>query len=528
MGIGWAMGALGLAEESPDYTEQLDKIDEDLQEIIGQLNDIEDELASINAELLKLDCSEQQTALTIETGRIDFLLQKYQSFVSAANAGGRTPNATLSDWADQVLAQGAYTSQTPMGQILTTMANQLIQPSSGAITACVQAVPKPPASSFGDTDYYDAVSHFTTYYYYYQVQGLMLLNEALHYKSWVAAGSPSDVSADSVSFVCKDPNAVYLCNQAGIATNGVYNALIAQFNAGGAPYTNDYFLMATHFDNGTPRLWVKSMEDFSQAAGDNCAYPLTSNAPCGITAADAWYTPPNVLPLTYRGYNEFGWVGQTLLNDVLNGWDSGTAGNFLETKRDFKNMKNKIIIAHNTVSIRLANADNNLDFVPFIDTDFDYSFQPGLVDDTDSFNRMTSLQRGHKICYGFLTAYDRVWYDWYTSAGVPGNRNNFYNLRAHQGRSADCGKSDGTYYAFSWAEADQPGWLASNTGPNARQYRWPHAKTALFTDYCTHGRSSKNAAGVWTLCGEDFTAWFENIVPRPPTCDDPSFPTCGL
>ncbi len=121
------------------------------------------------------------------------------------------------------------------------------------------------------------VSHFT-HYYYYQVQALMLLSEALHYKAWVAADTTVYTSADSVSFVCQDPNALSYCNQAGVKTNKVYNALIAQFKAGGAPYTNDYFLMATHTD-GTPRLWVKSLEDFTQANGDNCTYPLTSGSP---------------------------------------------------------------------------------------------------------------------------------------------------------------------------------------------------------------------------------------------------------
>jgi hypothetical protein len=517
MGMGWALGALGLADEGPDYTEQLEKIEEDLQEIIGQLSDINDELAEINKELLVLNCSEQQTALTTETGRIEYLLGLYQSFVSTANNKGRTPNATLSDWADQVLAGGNYTGQTPMGQILTTMANQLIQPNSGAITACVQAVPKPANTSFGDTYYYDAVSHFTNYYYYYQAQGLMLLNEALHYQAWVAAGSPVSVSIDSVSFVCQDPNAVYFCNQAAVFTNKVYNALIAQFTTGGAPYTNDYFLMATH-DVGTPRLWVKSLEDFAQAYGSPCTYPLTSEVPanswsCGVMAG-WWNSPVLGNTFTYRGYTEWGWTGHAHLQQLFNGWNSGTAGQYLETARGFENMTNKVIITVDPMSITLGNAPGPQEFVPFIDTDFDYSFQPRVVDNSASFSRMTHFTATQYNCKA-------PFFHWSTAEGLPGVRNGFYELSIDYGCN-----SKAILVNYHWNIVS--GWNKYNTTAAARQYLWPVGTTALFTDYCKHNRSSKNVAGVWTMCGNDFTAWFEYHVPRPPTCDNPSFPTCNL
>jgi hypothetical protein len=527
--IGWAMGALGLASASPAYSEQLKKIDDDLQEIIGQLTGIQNELLSINQELKVLDCSEQQTALTTETGRIDHLLHLYQSFVATAADTTATdlarliPNATLLDWSDQVLAKNDYASQTPMDQILTTVANQLIQPSSGAITACVQAIPKPANTSFDDTDYYDAVSQLTHYYYYYQAQGLMLLTEALHYQAWVAAGSQGSVSVDSVSFVCNAPNANLLCNQAGVAANAVYNALVEQFTTGGAPYTNDDFLMATH-DDGTPRLWVKSLENFTQAYGSICTYPLTSGSPCGITAG----FHDNNLDLThiYRGYQAFAYTGYPHFQQLLlfNGWNSGTAGQFLETARGFENMTNKIIITMGSVNIELDQSREKQDFVAFIDTDFEYSFQWGMVLDDAAFNRITSVTSGKKLCYEGLYFENRNWNDWTAASGLPGNRNNFYNLNAHRGNSRDCGKSD--YYSFNFSEA--PGWLASNRTDRAKQFRWPVGTTALFTDYCKHNRSSKNAGGVWTMCGNDFTAWLEYIVPRPPTCDNPIFPPCSL
>jgi hypothetical protein len=37
---------------------------------------------------------------------------------------------------------------------------------------------------------------------------------------------------------------------------------------------------------------------------------------------------------------------------------------------------------------------------------------------------------------------------------------------------------------------------------------------------------TKGRKGFWH--GDDFTAWFENIVQRSETCDDPTFTPCNL
>ncbi|MGA9292564.1 MAG: hypothetical protein WBV81_08220, partial [Ignavibacteriaceae bacterium] len=173
---GWAMGALGLADASPDFSGQLDKIDESLQEIISQLNAVQVQLSDINNQLKILSCDLQQQNLTEETGRIDYLSTEYKSYISHAAGGERVSNADISKWVDEVMAEGKYTSKTPMAEILTTLANKLILPSSGVIIACVNALPTPDNDAFGDIAYYNNVSQFTYYYYYYQAEGLFLLN----------------------------------------------------------------------------------------------------------------------------------------------------------------------------------------------------------------------------------------------------------------------------------------------------------------------------------------------------------------
>ena len=512
--VGWALGALGLSDGSPDYTEQLDLILQSLHEIIGQLDAVQGQLADINQQLKVLDCSIQQTSLTEQTGRIDYLEKIYSSMVSTAAAGGRVPVETLTDWVDQVMATGAYTGQTPMGQVLTTMANQLLQPSSGAITACIQAIPKPPDGTFDDQPYYDQAAMFTDYYYYYQAVGLTLLIEALHYNAWVAAGSPnSDVyPADLVYAVCEDSEATLECNLAASFTNAVYNALTNQFTAAGAPYTDDYFLM--QYRENAPLLWVKSLEDFTVAAGDGCNDPLTSADPCGITAGSYNQGNGAIKDEVYRGYTNWYFASATALNELLAGWESGTAHNYLGNTIGFKNMNNKIVLSTDSTTISLNHSGANQQVVMFFDGRVNKNqINNKLFDDNQAFNLITptSKRTAQGSCSPFASTF-------YTFTGQsPGTNSSWYNA---WGQAEWCG-SNVLYGGVGWYFA--PPWLTSS---GAKQYRMPLTDPDTFS--CTEGRSSKNVGGVWSMCGDDFTAWYDFFVPRPETCDQAVGTTCNL
>ena len=506
---GWALGAMGLSDDSPDYSAQLDKIDESLQQIISQLNAVQNQLSDINNQLLVLDCSAQQTALTTQTGRIDFLTSLYRSYVATAANGGRVSNTTLSNWVDQVLADGQYTSQTPMGQILTTIANQLIQPSSGAITACVKAIQTPGNDTFSDIDYYNKVSQFTNYYYYYQAEGLFLLNEALHYKAWQAAAADDDDNypADSVGEVCSNDNASLYCTKAGTFTNNVYNALTDQFTNAGAPYTDDHFVI--QYSETTPRLWVKSLEEFTLAHGDDCNFPLNSNNnKCGVIVGRYNEGNGSITNEVYRGYSKWQFASSSELNTLLSGWNISTAGNYLENNLGFKNMHNKIILSHNTKTISLSNSGNNQTAVLFFDTNVGKAnLDNKLFDNEKAFDFITPSSKwtGQRSCYPFAS-------NVYTFTGKsPGTNSDFYSA---WGQVEWCG-SNALYGGVQWNS--RPGWMESNSGNNSKQFRIPFSYAQNFS--CRENRSKKNAGNVWTTCGDDFTHWFNEIVPRPETCD---------
>ena len=519
--MGWLFGGLGASDKSPDYTEELAKINESLQQISGQLNGVQNQLAEINQQLQILNCNQQQTSLTDQTGRIDFLSTMYKSFISAAENGGRVSNATLSDWTDQVLAQGQYTSQVPMGQILTTMSNLLVQPQSGAIRACVAAVVPPEENTFDDDYYYFKVVQFTNYYYYYQALGLMLLNEALHYKAWdVAYLENGDIySSDSVSVVCSDENAQFWCNQAASFTNTVYNSLIEQFTIAGAPYTNHEVLIQNH--STQPLLWVKSLESFTAASGDSCVYPLSSsNNRCGLTVGRYDDGNDDIQHVVYHGHSDWQIADASDLNTLLSGWTGGRAFSYTNSL-GFGVLGNKIIITPDTTSISLRNSGSNQMVVKFIDMTAQKSWIDNkLYDNSDAFDRITRVQSNTWV--GSCAPYQSQWYiyssyshwpsipemgcDWYTG---------IYGLAEYCGGNLIGGQ-------INWndnASGNAPAWSTLSITPNAEQFRLLHTDVTAFE--CTEGRPPKNAGNVWTMCGDDFTEWFEINVPRPETCDIP-------
>lgn len=525
--FGWTMGALGLAQGGPDYTEQLDRIDEHLQVMIDELNGIQAELNSINGVLTVLNCTNWATALTTEKARVDNLLWDYQSFASTAASGGTVSASTISDWVDQVEAQGSYSSHESMGDIIATFINTLTVPgNTGVIPACVQAIARPADEAMSvDDDYYAQVQLFTNYYYNYQVRALFLYVEAKHYRAWLAAGSPnsSTLSADSIPEVCSNASAALYCNQAAQRTNEVYNALVAQITTAGAPYSSEYFVLK--YDTDYPVLIPLSLEAISNKLdGNACPHPLTSANPCGELVG-LYNNLDFAGHLKYAGYTD--WTTATIgtLDHMLDGWKTGTAGEFLENNYGFQNMKDKIILSRSAISISLDYTGYIQKVVGFFDTDMEKGPTNGGFNTQTEFETRLTKRSKHAgaVCDWRFNRFTS--YDWEEAADLPDNvasyperRNDFYNFSGH---ARKCGDSEWTTpFAFkdTW-----PGWvieMGSESNPytdKMRQFRWPVVSVRDLN--CTEGRSPTNTNGVWTMCGDNFTVWLDDYVPRPASCD---------
>ncbi len=516
----WALGAIGLSDASPNSNEQLSKIDDDLNVIITQLNDINKELSQIENELQQINCGDWQQTLGPDKSRIDDLLQDYDQDLKNVQAGLPVSSSDMAKLADEILAEGNYTDKTDMFGILTDLQDNLIVPVSGTLSACIQTFTLPADASFGaDTIYYNTVKAYIDYYAQYELKGLLLLNEAYHYRAWQAAGSPNSdsLSADSTSYVCNNSSGESWCNKAASAVNYVYNSLIQQYALGGAPYTNKNFV----FEYNPSYLWVKSLEDFTVAAGGNCTEPLTSATPCGITAG--FYNDGSLQSVNYRGYSGWQKAGSALLVNLLAGWKSGTAGTYLEQNLGFENMENKIIISTNEEEITLNEVDGYQYVIPFFDTDWDYNFLPskgGPARNEVDFQEATLVKSRNEggLCRGLVYYYMSI--DYNKNPKVPSNRNNFYDASGH---CRYCQPLSDYDYTTQFSFSVLPGYLAEQGGKtnhenSARQYRWPVRIASALT--CTENRPNKNPGGMWTMCGDDLTAWLEYYFPRPQTCDN--------
>ena len=526
--VGWAFSAIGLSESSgPDYTAQLDKIDQDLQMISSQLSAIQSELSNIYNELKVINCSTWATDVLNARTSINNRMYEYTTMIrTVMDTSNSADDVTISDirtWVNNVLGDSATlnTNDVTIETAITNLANDMLAgPTGGAIPACTQAIQLPADNSFGtDTVYYSNVNLLVNYFYTYQVQALFLYSEAQHFRAWQKAGAPnSDVySADSVSDVCS--KATLICNTVATFTNILYNNLVDQFTSAGAPYSDENLVMM--YNSSQSYLWPLSLEDFTVASGDNCADPLTEDNPCGITAG--YYDSPSPSSVVYKGYSGWSNAASAQLTQLLSGWTSGISGDYLGSKLGFKNMARKIVISSDYVGINLNETGSTQYVVPFFDTGLKYSdLGGGPAITTNQFQNdlLTKSRSVGGLCSGLSTYYDNVDYN----SKLPPTANPFYNAVGH---ARHCGSKYTTPFSFSVI----PGWLAkqdnkTNHEPAAIQYRWPILSIDKLT--CTQGRSGKNIGGMPSMCGDDLTAFIEYFVPRPVTCDNNDAFPCNI
>ncbi len=554
---GWILSAMGLAGSSPDYEAQIKLIENDLDSIIVLLNDIGNELAEINQTLLILNCSEQQSSLQTEIGRIEDLLDQYNGMLATANSNDTIPRSLMQDWSDQVLARNAYSGQQSVGQLLSTIETN-VSAQTGALYSCIVAMPVPAATgttAYGvDSNYYNNVEALTNYYYYYQAIALSLLSEAYHYEAWAAAGYPNSdtLSSDSIQAVCSanGTSATY-CNDVRVKTNELYNSLLAQFSYGGASYTNEHTILQNIQNN--PIVWVRSLEDFTSQAGYNCPNPLknelmtgTIPQPCGPTIGCGGYS--TLSDTVYRGTSGFSFANADELSYLVDPQSSSSYnsnGAYLEAS-GFRNMSDKTFVSGTPGSPIVLNGSNQtFNTVPFFFTD-QKAFSTGgeLISVYKSSNALNSIFPSSVYATGTCTPSGTHYQNenhtlLYSS--LQSNAEPFdIAFVAGIGNTTLC-LSDGDWVVttpMEWKYPDSaclpppcppPGFLVQNSSECTvkKDYRFLMPKVYALDVHCKPGRIPVNISNVPTMCGEDFNIYLNVNVPRPPTCSNTSInPLC--
>lgn len=522
---GWVLGAMGIAGSSgPNYSQQIAKISAQLDSIISLLGDVDNELNQINQTLLVINCSEQTSSLQNEIGEIRELYNQYNGMLSVANVGDTLSDTTMRNWSDRVL--GNTPGWTSIGEQLSTIETNL-ESNTGAVYSCVKALTLPPENMLhGDTSYYNNVDAITNFYYYWQSIGLLLVNEANHYYAWVEAGRPggNTLSADSIQAVCgSNGNALLYCNDAAIETNQLYNSLITQMTYGGAQYTNNYYIF--QYSSTNPVVWTRSLEDFTTQAGyTNCRMPLYNGEPCG-PAAGYFYT--KLEDTTYRGLSGLTFANST---DLVQWIDVNAASSYSAIyeyldAQGFNSMISKTVIASDSIVITFFDANVTTAVVPFFTSNESvqdmYNHPTAVVQDATTFSWVFyPKNQGESGLCGYLGAYAQYPYNYYTNSGY-NSHDSWTNGTA---TLTKC--SDGSYpTSFHFTSNPVPGFVAEGQRNQSvgKRYLWPvvHAKTTK----CTNGRSQLGPGGMATICSDNFTAFLNTNVPRPPTCKNTSLNT---
>ena len=521
---GWALDAMGLSAKSSDELAALRSINGNLETIINQLNGIQQQLQQLNATLQQLNCDWLSSNLTEWLAKIDSLAATYQAFndVAAGKYGAPAvpPLESMTTWADQVT-----NDVTGVGPALHAISNALLPsgPAQGIIRACLQpgVIPPPAPGTFGDTGYYDHVANLIDYYYAYQVRGLLLLAEAYHFQAEQASGqAPPANDPGKICTEAADPRAKLACTLAYNYTNLVYERLAHQFALAGLPYTDDEVIVE-NTGGPNPPLYVRSLEKFTQTAGQSCPTPLTADTPCGVTTALAGDTAHIAAPMhvDYDGYSTWYPANSYHLGELIKNRGSMTPGQYLDA-HGFENAGDKILLTPQTTTIRYKisytrknlHVDVTVHARCFLDTDTSFG-----VACSDGVFKSHILGNGPLYeCYN-----DRrkpSWPTWVDRASLPSDRNGFYTawLRPNRNTGRAC-----TYHFDP-----KPGWaLGGTAGGNTRQYRWPKLQVASDLT-CTDGRSPTNPGGVPTRCGANFDTIFNELVPRPENCEGTTFGQC--
>jgi len=515
-GIGWGLSALGLNNQQ---TEDLNEIADELDVISDQLSDIETELSILSDEIQDETCTlETSDSTTDAIGEINGWSETLQDYAEHG----------ASDEDLDALVEAILDDSTGAIYQLSVIDTALFDEglSEGIISSCLATLDTPTTGTAGDLAYYDAVSNLTMYFYTVQVQGLNVLVEALHAEAadaWVEVNGADSLDPNAMPEVCSeapDETVVDYCNQAIGWMTTVYENLQDQFAYAGAPYSVYSAGSTSDFDtatiNGTPYVFVTSLEDFTSTQGYTCSSPLDSADACGplvgtnlssITQPEAFGYRTNWVPATPETW-------QTLLEDWTD--DSETLGSFLEDKWGFQNTADatKVFLTNTTYTASFDVSPYeaiDLQAVCFGDTSLERSVghQPfcynGSNDGEDYGEAKDLLSEEHYPTQG-CTDFSA------SSTLTDEDTNDFYTGTYWDKISGYTCEYDG------WVDGVHPGWVLDDDGASAEQYLWPmfDMSTATCNDNDDGtSRSTTNAAGVYTMCGDDFDLWFADIVPDP-------------
>jgi hypothetical protein len=538
---GWMIGG-GQSAGVGAIGGELDTIESTLTTIASDLTNIEDELEELNCGL-DVDFIDQYA------GPIQSYYQTYANWLTDmcnADASGTCQNNgplpsvdDVSEWANCAVGLPTSGQSCQDDEILTLLdelndAASATAGASGSISDCIKTKGAAPAQdSVDDRPYYTAnVVPITDWYLGIDTHAMVVLTEAYHFRAWQAAGSPSSSSADEIyANVCSTGSTPEGCVEPiTIYSNDFLGIAKGQLQAGGAPYSTDEYLMA----NGQDYLIARSIEQYNMAADpDNTAGCSTTepgeltSAPgdvCGATVGeyDAAFSSVAYGPYGYGSGNGT-WVSTPwqVFGNISNAFNSSAPGTLLLTSF----LCTMSTSGGDASTCTQPNGGLGLFFgkkvVVHPETDFD-SWISENIGNAQLIFTDGGLER--QFAEQPVTARMSLLDVTCSNCGCAGNGN---NTRAQQAswytEQIDPNWYEGIICLPTGFEASATGWSPPGPGYNPpgtyAQYRWPAldwTELACSNDEAANDTSNLNPAGVPSLCGQDFDAWFETVVPAGP------------
>ncbi len=537
--MSYALSSLGIGGQSSDPAVDLSPITDELANISDQISQLSTELkyslSLIDTEIKTLDCNNQFNNITDDISQILSWSGTLREWAERPEKGLALPYLTCEDDPDaencieafvQDVLSGTYSGRSAKIRLLAIY-TQLTAGGgvSGLIGTCVGAFDLP-SGTLDDRTYYANIQDLLHYFNGVQVQGLNVYAEARHYRAWQAyvedVGELDIEQAPAVCSLAADyTEAKTQCGLVSTMVNRIYARLETQYSLGGAPYSQSSLVIV----NGSGYVWPLNLDDFRADAGfTNCPSPLSSAAPCGSVAgtwADTEFLTAGGDPVIYGGTGLVGFDG-------YEGWEVAGVDQWTDliatsphyngsyTLED--HMRNNMGFALGSSNqIYLTNDIGNLSgwdehIVGWVDTgyvgnDWEFVGKPPWSADT------------HELLDSFYSNYDdyrctaHCCFDGPASY-LPSNSQNqsFYVAYQQQGGLGDDGKPCPLFYPRS----SSPGMLQSE---NREQLRYPVLDANSISCggdlICGGARSNTNTSGVPSMCGADFDAYFEDIIPRP-------------
>jgi hypothetical protein len=534
---GWVMGGSQATGTGPIVNE--------LGTIEDTLNTISNQLTAISNELEQLNCGIDTQFVSTYAGGIQSYFQLYQVWVQNMRFGAPPPKVSdVSEWAHCAIGlTGGQSCNIAGGVSVMTMLNQLANAASatggsnGSIAACIKASSTAaPASTLDDRPWYaQNVEPITGWYLGINAQALAVLIEAWHFEAWEEAGSPQTNSPDEiVATICGSIKTDGCVSPISYYENVFLPNLKAQMRAGGAPYSTDQYLLTV----GQPLLLSRSIEAYQQAADPNnaagCASApgsLTSAAPCGATVGYYNDAFPSV------AFGPYGYGSKDSSGNSYGSWVSSAAGAFqaLTTNGGFNTYPFSNVTASrflctlsasngDTTKCLQANGGAGLQVGSKIVQFSDLETSSIWVQDAIGNPLIRFLDGGLRNSTYTAPVMNNVYNENLKNYGegcqVGGNTGLLINYRP----DGTGDSSDTPYYEFSicyrpGAYYKQDYIVKPHFDPRnpVRQYRWPALDwTALTCSDGSKAAQALNPAGMPTLCGADFDAWFANIAPNGP------------